>query len=98
MCVVVAYFLINSIIIAFLFPVTGLPENGILSPCQRNHELIILPSLQLAIGTPLVLDVLEAIWPPLSALPLAGPLKVTSGEEPAADTKDKQGFCSREEQ
>lgn len=93
MCVVVAYFLINSIIIAFLFPVTGLPENGILSPCQRNHELIILPSLQLAIGSPLVLDVLEAIWPPLSALPLAGPLKVTSGEGPAADTKDKQGFC-----
>lgn len=88
MCVVVAYFLINSIIIAFLFPVTGLPENGILSPCQRNHELIILPSLQLAIGSPLVLDVLEAIWPPL-----AGPLKVTSGEGPAADTKDKQGFC-----
>lgn len=45
-----------------------------------------------------MLDVLEAIWPPLSALPLGAPLKVVSGEGPAADTKDKQGLCSGKEQ
>lgn len=45
-----------------------------------------------------MLDVLEAIWPPLAALLLAAPLKVASGEGPAADTKDKQGCHSREEQ
>ena len=45
-----------------------------------------------------MLDVLEAIWPPLSALPFAAPLKAASGEGPAADTKDKQGLHSREEQ
>jgi len=45
-----------------------------------------------------MLDVLEARWPPLSALPLAAPLKDVGGEGPAADTDDKRGLCSREEQ
>lgn len=92
------FFFISSRIIAFLFPATGLPENCILSPKQRNHELAILPLLQLAIRSSLMLDVLEAVRRPLSALSLAAPPNVASGEGPAADTRDKEGLRSREEQ
>lgn len=58
------FFFINSRIIAFLFPANELPENCILSPWQRNHELAILPSLQLAIGSSLM------CWKPYGLLSL----------------------------
>lgn len=61
-------FFINSRIITFLFSASGLTENCVLSTWQRNHELAILLSPQLAIRISLVADVLESIWPPVSAL------------------------------
>lgn len=59
---------------------------------QAGHFAV---ALQLAIGSSLVPDVPEAIWPPLSALFLSAPLKVTRGEGPDADTKNKRIFLRR---